>query len=277
MKHYFTLSKFKLKYQDPIIPRIKNRFYKSKNYCINIFSAHELINPEIKKYFKSLPNKKTLKISKLSNDINLNENLRKKFKKNSNSLLLSNKIVDINYKMQKITDIINEAKNIYNKNIKFRKYNYMENLKLKKNKRNETDYNIFFDKENFLLLKSFNYINNKIRKNINEIIIKKKNHLSNSKLNNEFVNNSDKNFTKKIKMSKKINNINTLNKYENIRTNPNSNSLKNIAHSFLKAKTSLNCINSKLCFTYYIKDKILMNNYSNKNFLKYKKYIKFHK
>ena len=276
MKHNFTIGKFNSNYEDPIIPRIKflkykNGIYKPNDYYnINTFSNRKLINHEIKKYFKSFSSNKSLKNLRLSNDENFKQNLAK----HNNSLSLSNKLLEFNSKKNKIS-LREENRKNPNKNIIFRKYNYIESLKLKINKRNKTNFNIFFDKENFLLLKSFNNINDDIRKNINQIIIKKKNQLfSKSQLNEDIHYNS----TKKFKIFKKNNNKknNISQKDDVILTNPNISALKNIknsCNSFLNIRNSLNSINSRICFPYYIKYNFLINFYSNKNLLEFKKYI----
>ena len=152
------------------------------------------------------------------------------------------------------------------KSFTFRKYksNIRDHFESKMNENN--NFNIFYKKENYLLMKSFNSINNQIRKKINEIIMKKKfkenmhyNNTEQNVNNNEIIislikRKSNKNF-RKTKMH-----LSEIDK----------NKISKIA---IEKKKLFNCINSKISFPFFIKDKVIMNNFSKENYLEYKKYI----
>ena len=263
MKHNFTISKMNINYKDPLFFKIKKikstkkLNNKIKQFNINTFSSNELINPEIKKIFHS-------KLKRGGNGKSSENKKNYKIKYNSHSL--SNKIIKNNFD----NDFF-YIKRKTTKNNTFIKLNNIDNLKLKTNYKN-----IFYNKENVLLVKSFNIINNQIRENINKIILNKNKHfLYESKKNIEI--NNDKDKINKIQneiINKIINNqkIKYNIKYINC---PNDKIInkKTLSNMHIKKRKTLNCINSRICFPYLFKDNTIMNKYSNKNYLEYKKYI----
>lgn len=288
MKHNFTLSKININSNDSLISRIK--YLKSKKNLkkiklneniITCSSTHEF-NPETKTtYFHSLKNLSCLNKIKNNNIKKKNQycqislrnkkieipyqikNAQYKYKDKS----LSNKIMNANNSKKLKKFFFDE--NIYVDNINsqksftFRKYrsNIMDNIESKMNENN--NFNIFYKKENYLLMQSFNIINNQIRKKINEIIMKKK-----SK-ENVFYNNIEQNVNNKEIIIKRKNNKSvrkTKIHLSEIEQNKNS----KIA---IEKKKLFNCINSKISFPFFIKDKDIMNNFSKENNLEYKKYI----
>ena len=179
MKHNFTISKMNINYKDPLFFKIKKikstkkLNNKIKQFNINTFSSNELINPEIKKIFH-------FKLKRGGNGKNSENKKNYKIKYNSHSL--SNKIIKNNFD----NDFF-YIKRKTTKNNTFIKLNNIDNLKLKTNYKN-----IFYNKENVLLVKSFNIINNQIRENINKIILNKNKHnLYESKKNIEINNDKD--------------------------------------------------------------------------------------
>jgi hypothetical protein len=288
MKHNFTLSKININSNDSLISRIK--YLKSKknlkkiklNENIITFSSTHESNPETKTtYFHSLKNLSYLNKIK-------NNNFKKK--KEYCQISLRNKKIEIPYQIKnaqykykdkslsnKIINANNSKKlkkfffdeNIYVDNINsqksftFRKYrsNIMDNIESKMNENN--NFNIFYKKENYLLMQSFNSINNQIRKKINEIIMKKK-----SK-ENVFYNNTEQNVNNNEIIIKRKNNK-SFRKTKIHLSEIEQNKISKIA---IEKKKLFNCINSRISFPFFIKDKDIMNNFSKENNLEYKKYI----
>ena len=280
MKHYITCGKMNLDNNDPLILRIsqikyKKTFFDSKKYNninINTFSSKVLINPEIKKFF-SVYNK-----SKLNNNSKYN-------KYDSYPHSYTNKTNKINSK--ELLNSFNEEsiKNDSNNKTIFQKFNYTENLKKKLNHVNKNEINIFYNKENLLLMESFNNFHTKIRQNINQIIKNKSNKiLPKQKLN--VINNNQKGGGKnKKRFLSNLNINNIINKSKKIKIKNNLEKVikknhfiynvtnRNLSHNRIKNKEPFYSINSKICFPILINDSKFLKNYLNQNHLVYKKYI----
>ena len=185
MKHNVIFRKMNLNNNDPFILRIKKtksnkRLFDTKKYNnINTFSSNQLINPEIKKFFYFY-NERKLSTKYKSN----------KQKKGSNPQSYSNKIIKVNTK-KILNSFSNEShKNDSNNRNSFQKLNYIENLKTKLNHKKGDCFKIFYDKENLLLMKSFNDYNDQIRKNINKRIISKSSKILQKQKLNTITNNN---------------------------------------------------------------------------------------
>ena len=273
MKHYSTFGKFNFNYKDPIIPRINK--IKSKKILsdikqynnINTLSLKKLIDPEIKMLSKSI-------------------NLNAKIRRNTLNYLYKRKNKTHSYSSifnRKINNGFSEKSIKTKKNNKkiYHNLNYIENLKKKIKSKNRNNFDIFYKKENILFIKSFNTINNQIRKNINENILNVNYPLYNNRqLNEKAIHKNNFIFKNNLSLSK--NNIdNNLNKkkkknkviFELNRIYIESLNKRNLSNFTIKNKKPLNSINSRICFPYYFKDNMIMDNYSNKNLLEYKKYI----
>ena len=256
MKNNYTISTFNINNRKSFLFKLKNKKSHEINQHnnINTFSTKEIINPIIKKFFHSKLN------------INNNKNILEKNnnnKKRHHSHTLNNKKIKLNLGNYSY-DINNKA---IKKNNTFKTINYIDNLKLINSHKN-----IFYKKDNFLLLKPFNNINNQIRENINKIIINKnKQILYNTKIN-KLLNNNDIEDKDKIDKKNKNQNgiINKKNKHIIKRLN-HSNDI--FAYMYIKKRKIFNCINSRICFPYFFKDNIIMDNFSNKNYLEFKNYV----
>ena len=281
MKHNVIFRKMNLNNNDPFILRIKKtksnkRLFDTKKYNnINTFSSNQLINPEIKKFFYFY-NERKLSTKYKSN----------KQKKGSNPQSYSNKIIKVNTK-KILNSFSNENyKNDSNNRNSFQKLNYIENLKTKLNHKKGNSFDIFYNKENLLLMKSFNDYNDQIRKNINKRIINKsskllqKQKLNTISNNNTIVNNRNNAIKNRIRNLLKIDNIiNHKKKTKENKEESNKNNIyygfnRNLSNIIFPKKEAFYSLNSKICFPIYMNDKILMNDYSNKNHIEYKKYIK---
>ena len=280
MKHYFTFGKLNINSKDPIIPRInqiksKKLLLEIKHYNnnINTISIKELINRKIKKF-----NSLSLKVKNRRNILNYTNKYKNKTHSYSSKIIqnYSRKIKNGISKESSKTKENNKYKNSYND------LYYIENLKKKIKNKNRNIFDIFYNKENILLMKSFNTLNNQIRKNINKKILYLNNPLNNNiQLNEKSINNNnciiknniknllknniDNNIIKKMKKEKdilKLNKIYIENRNE-----------RNLSNMTIKNKKPFNSINSRICFPYFFKDNMIMDNYSNKNILEYKKYI----
>ena len=282
MKHNVIFRKMNLNNNDPFILRIKKkkcnkRLFDTKKYNnINTFSSNKLINPEIKKFF-SFYNER-----KLSTKYKYN-----KQKKEPNPQSFSNKVIKVDTK-KILNSFSNEShKNDSNNRNSFQKLNYIENLKTKLNHKKGDCFKIFYDKENLLLMKSFNDYNDQIRKNINKRIISKSSKLlQKQKLNTitnnnttSIVNNRNNVIKNRIRNLLKIDNI--INHKKKTKEQKNESNENNIYYGFnrnlsniITPKEAFHSLNSKICFPIYMNDKILMNDYSNKNHIEYKRYIK---
>ena len=303
MKHNFTLGKLNTNYNDAFISRIKylkskKSLYKIKlNNNINILSSNQIIKPVIKTYFHSFKN--------INNINNINNYNKKRFTYSKSSI----KNLDIPYKLKKVKNQFKEnslnikkikayshirEKSLFSddtntdqnlkKSFTFRKlrYNPIDNLKSKIN--NNNDLHIFYAKENFILMKSFNNIDNQIRNNINKIIIKtKKQILHDSELKEKtFYTNTDNNKNdiniNEIKINKNNKKFKNKFNFKNIKSKKFLNERKKTSESeiSIKNKKMFNCINSKISFPFYIEDNLIMDNFSKENILEYKKYIETH-
>ena len=282
MKHNVTFRKMNLNNNDPFILRIKKmksnkRLFDTKKYNnINTFSSNQLINPEIKKFFYFYNERKLS--TKFKNN---------KQKKEQNPQSYSNKIIKVNTK-KILNSFSNENhKNDSNNRNSFQKLNYIENFKTKLNHKKGNCFDIFYNKENLLLMKSFNDYNDQIRKNINKRIINKSSKfLQKQKLNTipdknkTIVNNRNNVIKNRIRNLLKIDNIiNHKNKTKENKQESNKNNIyygfnRNLSNLIITKKEAFHSLNSKICFPIYMNDKIIMNDYSNKNHLEYQKYIK---
>ena len=294
MKRYLTMNKFNLtqdSYKDPIIPRINNIkskiinnqlkensfLYKNIN-STNTISTKNSYNSDLKSNHLSLSyrNHKNKAVDKFKyKNLSNNKTYQKSFTKNSE---------------------VNSYKFISKKSFSFnniKKRNYAENLNMKiKNiftngHDNDNDIEVFYDKENMILMKPFNFINNTIRKNINNAIIEKKGlslYRNNSGINNNKKNNDIN--SKKIKIILRNNMIKYKKKkfihFKNINNCDEKDKThiyyyepleKSLSELYIKNKKLFNSINCRICFPYFINDKVLMNNYSINNFCKFKKWI----
>ena len=169
MKHYFTFGKLNINSKDPIIPRInqiksKKLLLEIKHYNnnINTISIKELINRKIKKF-----NSLSLKVKNRRNILNYTNKYKNKTHSYSSKIIqnYSRKIKNGISKESSKTKENNKYKNSYHDLC------YVENLKKKIKNKNRNIFDIFYNKENILLMKSFNTLNNQIRKNINKKIL----------------------------------------------------------------------------------------------------------
>ena len=260
MKNNYTMSTFNINNKKPFLFKLKNKkSYEINQYNnINTFSTKEIINPIIKKFFHS---KLNMNHSKNINIVEKNNN----FKKRHHSHSLFNKKIHLN-----IDNYSSDIKyKTITKNNTFKNFNYIDNLKLQKNYKN-----IFYKKENILLIKPFHNINNQIREKINNIIINRNKQLIydsniNKQLNNNYI---DKNKNKHKNNKKNINPNEIGNKKKNNKKiiKSHNNSYDIFAYMFIKKRKSFNCINSKIMFPYFFKDNNIMNNFANKNYLEFK-------
>ena len=284
MKHNFTLGKLNLKYNDALISRIK--YLKSKKTLKKIKLDENIvktlssntINPEMKSlFFHSLK-----KINLKKNNYCKKKNEYSKSSFNNKTFHIPNQIQKMNYKYKvkslsnKIINVNNLKKekkyflddNIFDNNnfkdsLTFRKrrLNLIDSITLKINE--DDNSKIFYNKENFLLVKPFNSINNQIRKKINEIIMKKK--LKEKEVCNNTENNVNQN---EIKINR--NNSKSIRKTKIHLREIDKNIVSKIT---VEKKKIFDCVNCKISFPFFIKDNIIMNNFSKENYLEYKKYI----
>ena len=284
----------------PIIPKINNikskiKYKKDNNIINTILSFKTIFNSNNKTKSNLLSSENHInKLEIILSNINNNNAFltRKNNIKNKISHSLSNKIVKTNSQNNLLYSDINFDKNntIKKLNLKtsksFKKLNILENLKLKINKSNKRnkDFNLFYDKQNFLLIKPFNTINEQIKKDINNIIISKRSSISTKFFNSDKkekldkINNKEKeidnivnNYMNKNNYNKDIN-INYIDEHKII-TGLDDNLRKKIREMYLKNKQFFNSINGRIGYPYLINNNNLMNNFFKKNYKEYKNNI----
>ena len=129
-------------------------------------------------------------------------------------------------------------------------------------------------------MKSFNDFNDAIRKNINKrIICKSSKNLQKQKLNKINKNGQNNSIQNKIRNFSILDNLlkfkHRTKEHEN-QINKNSIGFgfkRNLSNAIIKKKEAFRSLNSKICLPIYINDRILMNDYSHKNQLEFKKYL----